>query len=239
MAAQKIIAKGDSKIADGYELSLLSTGKISLKVNQYSSDTYKINSRTLYSIGGWVHIAGTFNGTEMKIYINGTEDKKLTFSLPTGIAMNSLPLNFGTGTDETNNFKGAIDDVRIYDYALTDIEVYNLASGSTDKINHTARQARPNLFEIKDMGESPDPGDSPIRVFPNPIESTLFVELPQGSNHTVSICDLYGRILYQTATNGDKSIYTIPLDAFHFKSGVYLISIQSPSSRIMRKFFKR
>ncbi len=234
ISSQKIILKGDSKIADGYELSLLSTGKVSFKINPYTSDVYKINSSALYPIDGtWMHIAGTFNGTVMKIFINGTENKSITFGIPASIVMNALPFAIGGNADGTSKFQGAIDEVRIYDYSLTAIEIYDLANVSSAKSNGTARQQTKSIA-VNDE-EAIDYG---MHVFPNPAGNSLTVKLNPSTKNIISISGMNGRILYRTVATGNNTL-SIDLDAFNLKRGLYLLLIQSSDSITATKFLKK
>jgi hypothetical protein len=72
--------------------------------------------------GEWCHIAGTFDGTTLKCYLNGTQ----TDATPMGpITKSGTPVLIGSdgwGCD----WLGAIDDVRIYNHGLTADEVAEL-----------------------------------------------------------------------------------------------------------------
>jgi hypothetical protein len=82
-----------------------------------------------FSPNNWYHIVGTYDGTTMKIYIDG--EYRASTSGPASI--NSLPstnLYFGKHGDNTRFYDGKMDDVRIYNYALTPSQiqqVYNNA----------------------------------------------------------------------------------------------------------------
>ncbi|SVE26743.1 uncharacterized protein METZ01_LOCUS479597, partial [marine metagenome] len=82
---------------------------------------------TLFTAGQWYHVVGTYDGTTMRLYVNGiSEDSanhtiSLSSNEPLGIG--NLPGNTGTSEDE---FDGKIDDVRIYNRALSAEEVAQL-----------------------------------------------------------------------------------------------------------------
>jgi hypothetical protein len=73
----------------------------------------------------WSHIGLTYDGSFVRIYINGILDSK-------NVLTGSLPTNSGDvltiGTDSVHNypFTGPIDDVRVYNRALSAQEVYQL-----------------------------------------------------------------------------------------------------------------
>jgi hypothetical protein len=70
----------------------------------------------------WTHLAATFDGTQLKLYVNGTLEQTtvyagtvLTSNHPLGIGGNGYWLN--------ENFPGRIDEVRIYNRALSQSEI--------------------------------------------------------------------------------------------------------------------
>lgn len=82
---------------------------------------------------GWTLVTGVWDGTSIKLYINGVLESSTPFSGPiqagddpTG-ASQPKPLSIGSGESLEANFNGEIDDVRIYNYALTDRDVAKLS----------------------------------------------------------------------------------------------------------------
>jgi len=131
---QDLIKKGNNGGTNGYELTLSSTGstwpqKVFLRFNQVTSgDTYRINSTTLYPYDGntWLHVAGTYDGAMMRLYINGVEEASKAMAVP--IATNTDPLGIGVQSNVQRFFKGTMDDVRVYGRALSAAEILALAS---------------------------------------------------------------------------------------------------------------
>jgi hypothetical protein len=70
----------------------------------------------------WYHVAATYDGARMRLYLNGTEVGSVA---KTGwLARNStLPVYIGRSPDGGSYLRGAIDDVRIYSSALSKYEV--------------------------------------------------------------------------------------------------------------------
>lgn len=85
----------------------------------------KIN-RTVYSpkntlrVGTWTHIVGTYDGSRMRIYLNGKQVNSIV--VRGKINAHNGALRIG-GDPKGDNFKGIIDEVCIYDKALTAQEV--------------------------------------------------------------------------------------------------------------------
>ncbi len=73
-------------------------------------------------IDEWNLVTGVYDGTNMRIYLNGEE---YDFQAKTGTLTNST--GFSVGNDASGNyFDGDIDDVRVYNRALTAAQVYAL-----------------------------------------------------------------------------------------------------------------
>tara|TARA_Y100000034_G_scaffold12501_1_gene13148 strand:+ start:858 stop:2852 length:1995 start_codon:yes stop_codon:yes gene_type:complete len=80
-------------------------------------------------MGEWVHLTCTFDGTNLRMYVNGVESgNPVSFSGKT-FPVNDYPIKIGdTGKlgEKQNPFKGDLDEVRIYDYALSAEEIGRL-----------------------------------------------------------------------------------------------------------------
>ena len=90
---------------------------ISSDGSNYPSAQSSINLNT----GTWYHLAGTFDGSNLKIYVNGEE--KGSYSYPASINSNNQPVLIGgdrAGGDNGRCFSGKIDEVKVYSCALTE-----------------------------------------------------------------------------------------------------------------------
>jgi hypothetical protein len=88
----------------------------------------KKGSTTYYTLGtaqvplnAWTHLAATYDGANLRIYVNGTlaSTKALTGSLNTSTA----PLRMGGDSVWSEFFNGLIDEVRVYNTALTAAQI--------------------------------------------------------------------------------------------------------------------
>ena len=138
---KKSIQNGTLGTEDGYELSISSSGGVFFRLNQTTAgNTYRVDASTLVPTDGntWVHIAGTYNGTTLRIYINGLPDNSETPTTPVPIATNGLDLGIGAQSNGVGLFQGAIDDARVYNGALNDAAILSLATVlPTDPILNT------------------------------------------------------------------------------------------------------
>lgn len=85
---------------------------------------------TSIDTGKWYHIAGTYDGTTLKIYVNGQLENSTP--LTGGIYDSSDALRIGDGDQGYWPMNGLIDEARVYNRALSGNEVkqlYNFAPG--------------------------------------------------------------------------------------------------------------
>lgn len=78
--------------------------------------------------GSWYHIVGTYDGSFLKIYVNGVLENSMALA-GTYLTSDSYPLAIGAYDMAAGwrpwFFNGAIDEVRIYNYARTAQEIQN------------------------------------------------------------------------------------------------------------------
>lgn len=79
---------------------------------------------TTISNSTWYHVTGTYDGTNMRVYLNGKLDCGPTANTRTGTNQGTAALNIGRRSDINNNYlQGLVDDVKIYNYTLTPNQV--------------------------------------------------------------------------------------------------------------------
>ena len=84
--------------------------------------THHLTGNKSLPTGQWVHVAGTFDGQTMRIYMNGEECG--TMSRPGPINPNKFHLCLGNyEISHPAHFNGLLDDVRLYNRALPPEEV--------------------------------------------------------------------------------------------------------------------
>ncbi len=130
-ATQYIIKKAIMGSTNGYELSLASTGKVFVRFNQVASgNTYRLDSKISYPLNNsaWMHIAATYDGSVIRMYINGVQDSVLAAAFT--IATNDDNLRIGAQPDANAlyKFQGLLDDARVYSRALSGAEITVLAT---------------------------------------------------------------------------------------------------------------
>nr|WP_262894669.1 T9SS type A sorting domain-containing protein [Kaistella gelatinilytica] len=74
-----------------------------------------------------------------------------------------------------------------------------------------------------------------MKLYPNPVENNLFVEVTSAAKTDITITDVSGKIIIQKSIiNGVNSIDTSSLPA-----EVYFIKISSGENSITKKFIKK
>ena len=119
---QTIVAKGDSS----WRLSRnQTTDNLHWRCNGPTPDL-RVNGQINVNDGRWHHVAGTYDGTIARLYVDGIEDGAVATSGP--IAPNIERVYLGENSEATGRqWNGLIDDVRIYSRALSVDEVRYLA----------------------------------------------------------------------------------------------------------------
>ncbi len=110
-----------SSISEGYVLRCGQGGRLSfnLALNN-NSQWYEVQSSAVMSTGKWYHVAGVYDGSTMKIYLNG---EMIQSTSQTGsITSTTVPVKIGeiARSSGGRNFNGKIDEARIWRTALSD-----------------------------------------------------------------------------------------------------------------------
>ncbi|MBS3913550.1 MAG: T9SS type A sorting domain-containing protein [Bacteroidetes bacterium] len=105
---------------NSYRFATGNTKKVIISILNGSSAVSVTSSSTL-NANTWNHIAATFNGTKLKIYINGLATDSVTYS--------SFNISYGSTSsdvwivDPVTGFGGTLEETRIWDYARSQAEI--------------------------------------------------------------------------------------------------------------------
>ncbi len=109
---------------DAYIMYPVSGGR-EIRFYVYTTGNWYMTTYTPADITGWHHYVGTYDGNEIKLYIDGSPVGTPTIR-PGGINPDTGPLYIGLDDGQGRYFKGMIDEVTIYGSALSDSEVQSL-----------------------------------------------------------------------------------------------------------------
>ena len=97
----------------------------------YDVQLYSAASSVSSSFNGvWHHLAGTYDGAEMVLYVDG--ESMATTEHAGSIAVSAFNVSMGSDTQQTWMwYNGSLDDVRIYNRALAADEIEHIIAGNT------------------------------------------------------------------------------------------------------------
>lgn len=154
-----IVAKSSSNVRASYGLEVLADRRFNFFVNTSGADFRDRQSTTLVSPDVWYHVAGTWDGTTARIYVNGTEEIGATNGSGNGDIDYTTPLDFEIGNhggaSPFGAIDGVVDEVELFDQVLTAANVTQIYN------SNAAGKCRP----------SPSPSPSPSPTPPTDISS--------------------------------------------------------------------
>jgi len=168
--------------------------------------TLDIPPGSLFS-NAWYHLAATYDGTTMRVYLNGS---------PSGLASASgtigyhpqAPVSLGNLVSAQRPFYGGLDDVRIYDRAITAQEVVDLVIGN---FATTVPERVPGIVTLADGA----------------------LLLPPGNWDRLRIMDLQGRLLAERSLHATSILPAPDIGG----AGIVLICLQDGASIRTQRLF--
>ena len=94
--------------------------------NNGSTENYAYTPVGQLTVGAWTHVAGVYNGTDIRIYINGVLSANGSHNpqaYSSGIHNTDASFTIGSVSDPGFYFDGLIDEVAIYNRALSASEI--------------------------------------------------------------------------------------------------------------------
>lgn len=148
-----ILSKRDEDFNHGYDFRILNTNRIEIIWKNESDQS--VISNTKIPNNEWHHVAASYNGSEISIYIDGVRDKVESKTMPVS-THDSFRIG-AAGTDTPRQyFKGNIDEVRVWDIALSADQLRFIMN---QEINENAGlvmgKILPNSITKNDISEIP------------------------------------------------------------------------------------
>ncbi|WP_426278461.1 LamG-like jellyroll fold domain-containing protein [Chryseobacterium sp. S-02] len=171
-----------------------------------------------YFTGNWVHVAiqRDITAHKMRIYTNGVLSSEGDETAVTGIGEasdliigNIGELEFLSTANAPAPYKGAFDELKMYNYALSSTEIsalYNQAVLKNDEFSIS-----------KNVGS----------VYPNPVKDQLFIKLPEykKSSLTATVMDMTGKVIIKEKINANgNGIFNLNI-AGRKVSGNYILNV--------------
>jgi len=146
----RVVAKGvDLNNWEVYYMQF--NGAASWTIRDPNHENHALDGSDL-NLNEWIHLAGTYDGNAVKLYVNGQLDAEDT-SGDLGLLQDTNDLCIGNRSDGNDRaFIGTIDDVRVYDYALSAAEVAYLVTGTTPT-GYVPLDSQVNIYDEEAQGQ--------------------------------------------------------------------------------------
>jgi len=106
---------------------LLSGGKYAFSVTLSTGTVVTATATAAASTTAFSHVAGVFTGANAILYVNGVQ--VATASASGSLKSSTDPIRVGNITTNSNYYKGAVDELRLYNTALSAAQLNRLANG--------------------------------------------------------------------------------------------------------------
>jgi hypothetical protein len=205
---------------NNFQLRITSAKKLEAVINGAS---YYYN--TALNVSQWYNVAATYDGTNLKLYLNGT--LVLTQAKSGAIASDTSLLTIGrdpgtTGPTGTKYFKGKIDEVRVFNVALADFQLQRMVY---QEIQNFASEIRGEIVP-KNIATSPSslPFANLLRYYRMDTYKDDIID-----DLTTSAIDLIGTKIYN-----HKNIYVqqAPMPFLTERTGNFTSAVNSPTKEI-------
>ncbi|ROH95863.1 endo-beta-N-acetylglucosaminidase H [Chryseobacterium daecheongense] len=218
----------------------------------FGSSQVKLNSNTGLNTNTWYHVAATYDGASMKIYVNGNLDAS---SNVTGNFTANGILYLARNYDNSRTLNGFLDEFRVWKKALTPQEISNnncnvspystgleanwkMNEGSGNgALDTTSNTHFATLVNMSDSNWSTDVActtslsteNSILKdensIYPNPVKKgeDIHFTIKDNSINEVSLYDISGKLVKkQTIDKNNATVSTQSLS-----SGTYIYTITS------------
>jgi len=243
----------------GWDLEVRNDNKFAFALAASETLTYLETSST-FKTNRWYHVAGTYDGTTQKIYINGELEAETTAnSGPINYDDSWLALGAYKDDNEENHFNGKLDEVRIWSTAksaeeirdlmceMADIDAEDLVAyfqldetegtGITDATGHLLPGTMTDMPLDKRVESSAPLGNESVHLYHPDVWAEETLELTGGDNGTLSLEVLkgapYGVHLYWV---DGVPTETSPFDLIEGMDGYYGVFVAEASTNFVSNY---
>ena len=174
----------------------------------------------------WTNIVWVYSNTNLYLYVNG-----ILSSTGTILEINTTGQNFVMGNTIPNSlgqyeyYKGAIDDMFIYNRALTQDEIANLY--------YAENTCQSLVINTGVLSFNPPVYNNTVTIYPNPANDQITIDcgnLANVSGWTIKIVNTLGQEVFSGAMNTQQ--YVVPLNSWSGQ-GIYFVKIYDGSNNLM------
>lgn len=106
----------------GFNLSIGGSGQVYFGVHNDTVDAELISASNRVSTSKWYHVAATYDGIKLKLYVDGTLRDSLSDTIAIGLPI-STPFTIGGLNAGVSLWNGKIDEVRVWNNARTAAQI--------------------------------------------------------------------------------------------------------------------
>lgn len=224
----------------------------------FGSSQVKLNTNTAFNPNTWYHVAATYDGAAMKLYVNGSLDA----SIPaTGDFTANGILYLARNYDNSRTLNGSLDEFRVWKRALTAQEILdnkcnvtpnaaNLEAnwkmdegsgiGALDATSNTHAATLINMTDTNWKTEVPCPASLSVKdtelvrenhVYPNPVKrgNDIYFRIDDRSANEISLYDASGKLSKKQNINKNNNV----VNTQDLTSGTYLYKITAEGNKII------
>ncbi len=204
-----------------WKISVTPDRKVRWTLKNATGAVKDLDSETVLEKDKYYHIAATYNGRFMILYINGSLESFTSFTGPLNASPVDLEIGQRLPDDPAYNFRGVLDEIKILDFA-----------------QHPDSVAAESGHMITGIGGDNLSGKIEMNLFPNPALNSLTIEIP--SHHpvnpmhtTITIFDTTGHIALRP---GVVSGSTQSIDISTLVPGLYFVLVREDGKSVCKKF---
>lgn len=224
----------------------------------FGSSQVKLNTNTAFNPNTWYHVAATYDGTAMKLYVNGSLDASTPV---TGNFTANGILYLARNYDNSRTLNGSLDEFRVWKRALTAQEILdnkcnvapnaaNLEAnwkmdegsgiGALDATPNTHAATLINMSDTNWKTEVPCPASLSVKdaepvkenqVYPNPVKrgNDIYFRIDDRSADEISLYDASGKLSKKQNINKNNNV----VNTQDLTGGTYLYKITAAGNKII------
>jgi hypothetical protein len=196
--------------------------------NYFSSYNNDFNPNTSVVSNFWTNIIWVFSSTNLKLYLNGVLSNDTTI-----FNINTTGQNFVIGNTIPNSngiyeyYKGAIDDIGIWNRALTQQEITNLYNSAN------TNECLTMTINTGVLSTSPVTYTSTVNIYPNPANDQITIDCGNLDNvvgWNIKITNMLGQEVFNQPMNTQQ--YVVPLNSWTGQ-GMYFVKIINAQNEVV------
>jgi hypothetical protein len=188
-----------------------------------------VTNNSPLTLNSWHHIIMTFDGENLKLYINN----QLVANTSTTVVMNNVGTS-GVSVGVSNQANGwwydadaKIDDIGIWDRALSQQEVSNIYT------SNSSNECSTLIINTGVLSTSPVTYTSTVNIYPNPANDQLTIDcgnLDNVDGWNIKITNMLGQEVFSEPM--DTQQYVIPLNTWTGQ-GMYYVKIINAENKVV------